>query len=200
MDQIIQDKESGATISRLSCEVAPQYGALHDVLLVLDGKKIDKTFFDHIALVAASSVDLVAIDILTCNCGNAGCAGYFDPLIIEAGEEQVIWHCIGECAGHLGAERFIFDKETYLSDIEKLQKLLLSRIEEGVRLPLLMDYEFDENGEEHSVHLDLAETVTQMRENFQSRRYQEYALRLKRHYIDGEPWPDLDDDPDQETF
>lgn len=182
----------------ISCEVRHHDGVLHDVFLTIDGRMVERAYFDHIDLVAAAGVDLVAIDILTCNCGNAGCAGYFDPLIIEAGEEQVIWHCIGECAGHLGAERFVFDKETYLSDIEKLQNLLLSRIEEGVRLPLLMDFEFDENGEEHRVHLDLAETVRQMRENFQSRRYQEYAQRLKRHYVDGEPWPD-DDDQDEVT-
>lgn len=186
-------------MSRISCEVELHDGALHDVFLVIDGRKIERTFFDHIALVAASGVDLAAIDVLTCNCGNAGCAGYFDPLIIETGDSQVIWHCIGECVKHLGAEQYVFDKEAYSSDIDALQNLLLARIADGVRLPLLMDYEFDDDDEEYDVHLDLAGTVAELRENYRSERYQAYAQRLKRHYIDGEPWPDHDDDPDQET-
>lgn len=164
-----------------------------DVYFALDDRLIEKRYFDHVSLVAVAGLELACIDVLTCDCGSAGCAGYYDPLIIETGEDTVTWHCPDDCADHLGVEKAVFDKAEYLAAIEGLQAEVVRRFSEGRSFMLLMDYDFDEDNREIDVRLDPAETVKAAREHFASKDVQAFAAEMKGHYVDGVPWPDCEE-------
>jgi hypothetical protein len=161
--------------SKLSFSFVSQKDDVEEVFLVIDGRTVDKLYLDHVTLVAVAGLAVACIDVLPCNCGVAGCAGYHDPLIIETGEDTVTWYCPDTCADHLGMEKAVFDKAEYLSAIEDLQSGVEERHKQGKNFVMLGDYEYDEEDREILIQLDPTESVKLSRAHYSSAQAVEFA-------------------------
>lgn len=66
-------------------------GVLHeDISLVLNGEKVSGTF-DPYTLSETLLLERSEAEILTCSCGNAGCAGIFDGTAVKRRRYTVEW-------------------------------------------------------------------------------------------------------------
>ena len=110
-----------------------------DVRPVINGQLVNgpSEVFDTLAMFVRQHIGTHRVDLWTCGCGVAGCAGIHDDMYIEVTEHTVSWHVPREepfirvfettwFAGQLTNWKWTFSKEQYSQAIAALKAQLLT--------------------------------------------------------------------------
>lgn len=93
---------------------------IHGIALILNGQKINGTF-DARVFAATKDFEDITIEILTCGCGHAGCAGIFYGTKIFRKKDSVEWSDI-DCG--FPKKNYKFSVKMYDAAVEKTVKIM----------------------------------------------------------------------------
>lgn len=97
-------------MNRLALQIVPKSEAIMvDGLPISSGYHID--YFDLVS----SAIEEGDYFILTCSCGDAGCAGLFTPIKIQHTPDTIIWHI----AEPEPERTFVFFKPEYVAEVRR---------------------------------------------------------------------------------
>lgn len=148
-----------------------------DVFPVIDGKTVDATVLDFIAILAAEDLSFACFDIFTCSCGHAGCAGYFDPFIVASQPNAITWYTAGQIANLLGAPILTFEPSAYKAALATLRADILRLHADGKTFTILTDVDWGSEDEEALIILDPTKQEAQMRAWMGAQPQRDFALR-----------------------
>jgi len=98
-------------MSRLLISASPG-----DAKIVIDGVNFSSGYWIDYVELAKSGVRDGKYFFLTCGCGEAGCAGLFDPIEVTSDETRVYWHIVQP-----EPERwFTFTKSEYRKELKNM--------------------------------------------------------------------------------
>lgn len=111
---------------------------LHDAVhLILNGECVKGTF-EPLSLLISSYYRICSIDLLTCSCGSAGCAGIFDGTEVKKRRHTVEWRDI-DCG--LPKRFYRFDRKEYEKVVEKSVTLIKDIVSKRVPVVFTLENE-----------------------------------------------------------
>ena len=98
-------------MSRFRIESSPQKAGIF-----IDGERFGRGYATDFIELACSGVSDGDYFLLTCGCGEPGCAGLTEPIEVRSDEEKVYWHVIQPAP-----ERwFTFTKSDYRKELKRM--------------------------------------------------------------------------------
>lgn len=93
---------------------------LHTITLILNGEDVPGNF-DPMEFIISPLYKKAKFELMTCGCGEAGCAGIFDGTVVKNRRYTVEWRDI-DCG--LPKRFYSFDKREYAAMTEKVIMLM----------------------------------------------------------------------------
>lgn len=115
--------------------------------LVIDGKDIESPYLDPFSILFEAGAASSEFYPMSCTCGEPGCAGFFMPLYHLRDGTRVIWRIADDkLASILEGRQFIFGAEAFDAARQILRETIEALERDNVFLPLMTEYDIDENG------------------------------------------------------
>ncbi len=120
-----------------------------DISISIDGKSHPYQFLDYFGVVGSLWASEAEFYLFSCNCGSAGCAGYFDYLQTKKTEKTVQWSTKDKkLIETLGSDSFEFDRNDYEDAVVDFQEAVERELEQGWNLPDLIDVYMEDDAPE----------------------------------------------------